>query len=150
IGSINVAAAGNVDLRDGATPTYLQVNGSPGTASNGSQLGGAAVYTAGHPAIPSLQTVVDPDTGNLVTVDLTQTQLAGTNIPSSAIYAYGNSLAGSGSTQQNGGVGILIADPVRAEGGGDITVSAGGDVLGRRDGVLAKSVAQTPAGTVYN
>ncbi|HEY4078732.1 MAG TPA: filamentous hemagglutinin family protein [Rhizomicrobium sp.] len=137
-GAINIAASGNVDLRGSVTPTYLLPNGSIGNISTGSQLGGAAVYTAGHPAIASVRIVTDPDTGTPITIDLSQPQPAGTNIPSAAVYGYGNTLAGSATTAANGGVGVLIADPVRAEGGGDVSVAAGGDVLGRRDGITAK------------
>src|SRR5262249_43348400 len=49
-GSIEVAAAGDVDLRNGADPEILNANGQHAgpTASNAAQTGGAAIYTAGH------------------------------------------------------------------------------------------------------
>ncbi len=43
----------------------------------------------------------------------------------------------------NGIAGILIADPVYAEGGGDITVDAGRDVLSRRDSSLAAAIVSS-------
>jgi filamentous hemagglutinin family protein len=110
-GAIAVAAAGTVDLRNGATPT---LNGDE-------QLGGTAIYTAGVRTVPSAVTVggqtVDP-AAYLSTGDIFAT-------PQGYIYGGG----GGG----NGLAGVLLANPVYGVGGGDVSIAAGQDVLGRRD-----------------
>jgi hypothetical protein len=127
VGSIAIAAGGSIDLRNGATPTLQSANGDTTTANGGGlQLGGVAVYTAGH--------VVDP--ANLASVaGQSVASVAGSasvfsNLPAGG-YRYG-----AGSSPSTTGVGfsdIFIADPVFADGGGDVTLTAGLDVLGRRD-----------------
>ncbi|MEI9991673.1 MAG: filamentous hemagglutinin family protein [Rhizomicrobium sp.] len=129
-GSIGLAAAGTVDLTGGPrtqVPIYTATLGSIPPV----QLGGAAVYTAGHPADTSVRTVLDPATGETVTVDPTALLQTGTNFSTNTTYDYGNLLTGE--VASTGTVGVLIADDVYAEGGGDVSVTAGGDVLGRRD-----------------
>lgn len=129
-GSIALAAAGTIDLRNGATPSLQNPNGATASASNGGlQLGGVAIYTAGH--------LVDPvwllNAGNFyetVSPTTTSTGSIFDSLPSSG-YRYG-----AGASPATTGVGfsdILMADPVYAAGGGDIILNAGGDVLGRRD-----------------
>ncbi len=56
-------------------------------------------------------------------------------------YAYGSSTSGTSAA------GILVADPVYTQGGGDVTVGAGSDVLGRRDAFEAGNI-QTVASNV--
>ncbi len=140
-GDINVSASGNVDLTNGP-PTALQ-SFFNGTASNAYQVGGTSIYTAGHPVDPTPVVVSDPDTGANITVNLASGLPTGSNFNSAITYTYG---AGTGATSVPG---ILIADPVYAEDGGDISVSAGNDVLGRRDAYLAASADRNAAGSPF-
>ena len=131
-GNIDVAAASDIDLRNGATPTYWKPDGSVGNASTGLQVGGTSIYTAGHPVDLSPRTVRDPISGRLVTVD------PGTFASTGNVFIDGPSQGykyGAGGASQAGGgyLGVLLANPVYAEGGGDISLDAGGDVLGRRE-----------------
>jgi filamentous hemagglutinin family protein len=137
-GAIQVAASGDIDLSNAhvlagyAGPTNLDAAGQlvPVTAG-GLQLGGAAIYTAGQ--IASLG-------------DVTATDGAATPAPTSYQVALGANILASDNLATNpnydygafrsGYAGILIADPVYADGGGAVTLTAGGGVLGRRDTVL--------------
>lgn len=129
-GAIQVAASGDIDLRNGATPSNMTVGGVFFTPKAGApQFGGVALYTAGHLAVLGQTTATDTATGAVLNVDLASNQntsnLFGAAAPAS--YAYG---------QGSGYAGILIANPVYAEGGGDVSLDAGLDVLGRRDTTL--------------
>ncbi|WP_454618595.1 filamentous haemagglutinin family protein [Bradyrhizobium cenepequi] len=127
-GSIAMRAAGNVDLTGGAI-TYLADDGTVTSTpsvdrfSGGSQLGGAAVYTAGHPAKAISETLPDPVTGDRVSIALPAP--TGSVFNSAQSYTY--KVAG-----------MVIADTLRLTGGGDIELTAGGDVLGRRDLSLSR------------
>jgi len=134
-GSIDVAASGDVNLTNG-NGTRNVINNA-GSVSATVQAGGTAIYTAGHPAITSTHVVADPDTGDLVTIDLSNALTTSSNLSGAASYGYGTKV-GSFVTSIPG---VLIADP--AEGGGDVAVVAGGDVLGRRDAWLWQSLAAT-------
>src|SRR5262249_32114746 len=80
-GSISIAAAGSIDLRNGAQPTYVDPDtGAVTTSASGYQLGGAAVYTAGAPVKPVAVTAVDPTTGLSVTLDPTDFATVGRNV----------------------------------------------------------------------
>jgi filamentous hemagglutinin family protein len=115
-GSIALAAAGDIDLRNGATPTYRNpTTGALTTASNGYQVGGVAVYTAGHRVDPGVTGAIDPKTGAALTLD-----------PST--YSQPAVIAGTGVIR-----GVARNQPVYAEGGGDVSLTAGGDILSRRD-----------------
>ncbi|MBV9994452.1 MAG: filamentous hemagglutinin family protein [Caulobacteraceae bacterium] len=133
-GAINLAASGTVDLRNGASPELLDSRGvlvsNEGrrvpAGEQGLQLGGAAVYTAGHLAELGLTTAVDVATGEVLTVNLDANAVVNTNLANlKPLYQYG--------TGGVGVAGILVADPVYADGGGDVSVNAGLDVLSRRD-----------------
>ncbi|WP_213737826.1 filamentous haemagglutinin family protein [Bradyrhizobium sp. dw_411] len=141
-GSIAMSATGNVDLRNGSMPRYVTASGQTTTAADlgGYQLGGTAVYTAGHPAVTAPVTISDPDTGASIMVDPTAFLQTGTNFSSRPTYGYGNFITGN-TTLASGAVGVLVADPVYAEGGGAITVTTGGDVLGRRDASLGNAIS---------
>ncbi|HZZ90768.1 MAG TPA: filamentous hemagglutinin family protein [Caulobacteraceae bacterium] len=123
-GSISITAASDVDLRNGATPTLLAASGA--ASSNGFQLGGVAIYTAGHAVDMAPTHVVDSLTGAAVLLDASGSGSSADPLadPSKLAYQYGD---GTGFSS------ILIANPTYAAGGGDISVTAGGDVLGRRD-----------------
>jgi filamentous hemagglutinin family protein len=128
-GDIQIAASGDIDLRNGATPTILdQKTGEllPAVVG-GPQLGGAAVYTAGHLAQLGTETATDIATGQVMTVDLASNEVGGDVFTDggSSGYAYGGKGIGY--------AGILIANPVYADGGGNLSLAAGGDILGRRD-----------------
>jgi filamentous hemagglutinin family protein len=136
-GDIALAAAGDVDLRNGATPTYETAFGKTATAKTAGalQLGGVAVYTAGHLVdLSQPLAFADPATGSPAFLDATAsgsstnifTQLSSQNVT----YAYGASAVSVGS---DGLPGVMMANPVYAQGGGNISVTAGRDVLGRRD-----------------
>ena len=88
---------------------------SPGNPS-GAQVGGSAVYTAGHRVTPGATLVVDRATGTTLAVD-----------PSA--FAPPAVKAGFTPNLQS----VLLTEPVYAGGGGSIAVSAGRDVLARRD-----------------
>ena len=128
-GSISLTAAGDIDLRNGATPVYRNpTTGATATATTGFQVGGAAVYTAGHLVDPSTIQVVDPKTGALLTLD-----------PSA--YSAPSDVSGVGVLN-----GVARNQPFYAEGGGDVSLAAGGDVLSRRDAYnSAKARAQAIA-----
>ncbi|HEX2592272.1 MAG TPA: filamentous hemagglutinin family protein, partial [Rhizomicrobium sp.] len=133
-GDISVSAAGDIDLRNGNDPVYRTIAGVTTTeAKGGIQVGGTAIYTAGYRADLTPRTVVDEishatftidPSGHVVTKDVFAT-------PSSTGYRYG--AGGAPDAQGVGYTGILIANPVYAEGGGDVELNAGRDVLGRRD-----------------
>jgi filamentous hemagglutinin family protein len=130
-GDIGLAAAGNIDLTNGA-PVYRDLDGNIVSPEDGGlQVGGTAVYTAGHLVDPTPRTLVDALTGLTFDVDpsgFASTQDVFVNPPT---YLYG---AGGGSGEIGVGLsGVLIANPVYADGGGNISLSAGEDVLGRRD-----------------
>ena len=119
-GTIDVAAARDIDLRNGATPQLLSANaqGALGSASNAAQAGGSAIYTVGHAVQPGAVTArvagttefrtIDPS-GYALTADLRNPYW----VPTST--------------------GRLQINPVYATGGGSISLAAGQDVLGRRD-----------------
>lgn len=129
-GSIHVAAAADVDLRNGASPITRNQNGGKGAATGGqvAQVGGTAIYTAGHVVNPAAVSARVAGTSQFLTIDptayLPQADLR-TNL-----WAPDNS-------------GRLQANPVFASGGGAISVRALNDVLGRRD---VWSEAFSPAG----
>lgn len=115
-GSIALAAAGDIDLRNGETPVYRNpTTGALATASNGYQVGGVAVYTAGHRVDPGAVNAIDPRTGASLVLD-------------PAAYSQPVTVDGNGVIR-----GVARNQPVYAEGGGDVSLSAGGDILSRRD-----------------
>ena len=118
-GSIDVAAARDVDLSNGA-PHLITGNSNNvlGPASNVAQEGGSAIYTAGHVLVPGAVSARVSGTQTSLTIDpanyaLTGDLRDGLWVPTSA--------------------GRLQTNPVYATGGGSITLTAGQDVLGRRD-----------------
>ncbi len=136
-GSISVAASGTIDLTNGA-PTMLSTKGVLVPASSGQvpaaerglQLGGTAIYTAGHLADLGVTTATDVATGAVYSVDLGANAITNDNLDNqSTPYTYG----GGSSAIKSGFAGILVANPVYAEGGGDVTLNAGVDVLSRRN-----------------
>lgn len=139
-GNITMAAATDIDLRGGATPTYLNAAGekqsAPPLSEDGllnpnQQLGGAVIYTAGHIANTLPKTLVDPVSGADVRIVTPTVQPSSSVFVTTPIYDYGTS--DPRNVQQRGVPGVVLADPVYLTGGGDVSVSAGRDVLGRRD-----------------
>ncbi len=129
-GDIQLAASQDIDLSNGPVPTTLNKDGQIVDAQPGQdQLGGAAVYTAGQIADLGIETATDVATGQVVDVDLAANEVTSDNIATQSPGAYGYGASSSGGSFP----GILIADPVYADGGGSITLTAGRDVLGRRD-----------------
>ncbi len=116
-GSIDVAAAGDVDLTNGA-PVYRAANGrvTSSTATTGAQDGGTSIYTAGHRVVPSVLSATQSATGLAVSIDPRFTAVA---------------VTGGGFLPNLQG--ILDNEPVYASGGGDIRIVSGRDVLARRD-----------------
>ncbi|MCA6109660.1 filamentous haemagglutinin family protein [Bradyrhizobium cenepequi] len=132
-GGIRLAAAGNVDLTGGGV-TYITKEGTatsvPSTnvlSGIATQLGGAAIYTAGRPAESISEILSDPVTGARVSVSAQASTSSIFSDPPD--YRYG---VNTGSANR-GAVSIVIADTLRLVGGGDVEVTAGADVLGRRD-----------------
>ena len=122
-GAISIVAAGSIDLQNGSTPQILNASGVLVTATD-VQLGGTAIYTAGHLAIPVSNNIF-----------LTNPQTA---------YTYGGV---SGGISTSSFAGILIANSVYADGGGDITLNAGVDVLSRRNTFQEKRLGALFGGT---
>lgn len=126
-GTIEMAASGDINLENllpnGQIPTEAFYGGSL-------QLGGSPVYTAGHLADLAPQTVVDELTGDTFTIDPSSydetSDIFGQ--PLQGGYQYG-----AGSSGNVGFSGIMIANPVYLTGGGSISLTAGNDVLSRRD-----------------
>jgi len=143
-GDISIAAAGNIDLTNDVNgqPQYRDSNGNLvdqsecGIKKNqcGLQVGGTAIYTAGHLVDPTPRTVVDALTGLTFNVDpggFASTQDFFALSPTEVTYHYG---AGGSATDTGVGMpGVLIANPDYADGGGDVSLTAGQDVLGSRD-----------------
>ena len=131
-GDIALAAATDIDLTGGQNVIYRKLNGDSASEDNGWQVGGTAVYTAGHVADPAPFSFVDSLTGLTAEVDPSAFDL-GTDfvndLPLNG-YAYG---AGDPRQKGIGLTGVLIADPTFASGGGNVTLTAGRDVKGRRD-----------------
>jgi filamentous hemagglutinin family protein len=153
-GSISLAAAGKIDLRNCSSstcaPTYLDpTTGAVSTPGVGVQQGGAAIYTAGALVVPKAVTAVDTTTGTTVTLDPSAFETLDENI-GVIDYGYGVSAPTSGS---QGLTGVLVSNPVYANGGGNISLVAGGDILGRRDAYnevrLAANPSTTGAGGVF-
>jgi hypothetical protein len=73
-GSIRMAASGNVDLTGGSPVTYINGDGTATSVPSlnqrniATQLGGAAIYTAGRPAGSISETLRDPVTNAAVTI----------------------------------------------------------------------------------
>jgi filamentous hemagglutinin family protein len=142
-GDISIAAAQTVDLRNGATPTYLTASGAPTTAAKGGlQVGGVAVYTAGHAVDASPIVFTASTSGDTIVADATASGDSANLLanPLALNYDYGG---GTGFSS------ILIANPVYATGGGDVSVSAGEDVLGRRDIWLESRLGLGGGGAVF-
>jgi filamentous hemagglutinin family protein len=137
-GSISIAAAGKIDLRNGAQPIYLNpTTGAAATSTTGYALGGAAVYTAGAPVTPGRVTAVDQTTGQTVTLDPTTFATDGRNVGVLS-YSYGYTVLDDNPDDDTpapmiGTRGVLVSDVQYLSGGGDVSLAAGGDVLGRRD-----------------
>lgn len=119
-GSIDVAAARDVDLTNGDTITYRTETGGKGLPSgaNSYQVGGTAIYTAGRVVDPVATSARVVGTGGILTID-----------PSS--YLASDTLGSATWLPRRDG--SLQVTPEYLTGGGSITVTAGGDVLGRQD-----------------
>jgi filamentous hemagglutinin family protein len=145
-GSIALAAANTADLRGSANPVYVDIQSGrivtdPASQSNNSngfgvaQLGGSAIYTVGNLSKPAPEIINDPDFGT-VSVDPTPALQAqsfisvfGQQVSNTAPFnAVQGQAPGLYSAQ-----GVLRADLVYLNGGGDVSVTAGQDVLGRAD-----------------
>ena len=128
-GDIQIAASGDINLQNGATPMVLDQRTGQLVAApaGGPQLGGAAIYTAGHLAQLGMQTATDVATGQVLTVDLASNEIVSNALAGGSASGYNYGAKGLGYA------GILVADPVYADGGGSVSLTAGGDVLGRRD-----------------
>ncbi|MBV9570043.1 MAG: filamentous hemagglutinin family protein [Alphaproteobacteria bacterium] len=133
-GNIDLAAAGNIDLTNG--PVVKRDQNGNGNCKGGDQclqVGGTAVYTAGHLVDPSKQIITDALSGLTVALD------PGGFVPTNDFiwdpmlngYQYG--AGGAPDSPGVGYSGILIANPVYLTDGGDISMQAGADILGRRD-----------------
>ena len=138
-GSIDVAAAGSIDLRGEEDPIFVRTTDDKLVTDRQAfgdprQIGGAAIYSAGRRA--SLEPIVMTDAnGRAITLD--PTSLLPTSNPlrdSLPSFVYG---ANAAFQRSFGPAGVLVGDLAFAEDGGDVTLSAGLDVLGRRD--LARS-----------
>ena len=120
-GTIDLAAAGDVDLRGGPTPTFRgEANRATSRSNpNGAQVGGVAVYTAGHRIVPGLVQATVAGSGQILAVDPAAYAITADYKATRPLAPYFD--------------GVLQANPVYASGGGSIGVVAGRDVLGRRD-----------------
>ena len=114
-GSIDVAASNDIDLRNGATPKLRVAN--DGTNATTVQVGGTAIYTAGVRAATGPVGAVNAVTGATLQADTGQ-------------FA---AIAATDTTVADIARGVLPNDAVFATGGGAVDLTAGRDVLGRRD-----------------
>jgi filamentous hemagglutinin family protein len=146
-GDIQLAASQDINLSNGSKPMTLNSKGQIVVAKPGQdQLGGAAVYTAGHLADLGIETATNVATGQTVDVNLAANQSADDYIATESPSAYGY-----GSSPFITSVpGILIADPVYADGGGSVTLTAGRDILGRRDTLLESELGGVGPNSVTN
>lgn len=143
-GGITLAASNNVDLTGGPV-TYETITGQLSTTpppygssnqATGYIVGGSAVYTLGHIAAPLVETLTNPDGGAPIVINpesLLPPSLFSNN-QSTAItsYQYGKGNSSAASNAQ-GIAGVLLVDPVYLDGGGNINIVAGQNVLGRTD-----------------
>ncbi len=144
-GSIRLGAAGNLDLTngpvtyvnrtDGQIANIVNADGSIGqrpqdcvSAGCTAQLGGVAVYTAGHIAVPLDMVLPDPVTGDPIAVKSPAAKTSIFATPYTFTYAPGGFALGT-----------VVADTIALTGGGDISVSVQGSVLSRRDLVVNNS-----------
>lgn len=139
IGSIRTAAAGSVDLTGGST-RYLNDDGTVSDTLTVGQLGGAAIYTAGRRAAAISEVLADPVTG--VAVNVSSAIPRTTVFSAPPAFDYGTPLQ----DQPLDPVGIVIADALQLRDGGKVEITAGNDVLGRRD--LSLSRLRTAGGSV--
>jgi filamentous hemagglutinin family protein len=119
-GWIDVAAAGDVDLRDSTKPVFRNESNRVVGGSNigAAQVGGTAIYTAGHRVEPGLVQARVAGTSAMLSVDPTA-YAAPAATPSTDYKPYFD--------------GVLQGAAIHATGGGSIFVSAGRDILARRD-----------------
>ncbi|MEA3390693.1 MAG: filamentous hemagglutinin family protein [Pseudomonadota bacterium] len=141
-GAIRMAASGDIDLTGGKLWLDQEGNLAAPPALFGpevKQLGGAAVYTAGRLAASIIEVLPDPVTGAPITINApAPTTTLFSDLP---VWGYGKvDMWGIGS----GKSGVVIVDPVNLTGGGDIALTAAGDVTGWRDAVFAGQFPPTP------
>lgn len=118
-GSIDVAAAADVDITNGPVVLRNQNGGKVGaTAGQLAQVGGTAIYTAGHVVDPKAVTARVAGTDQMLTIDPTA------YLPQADLRT---------ALWEPTRAGRLQTNPVFATGGGSISVSALDNVLGRRD-----------------
>jgi filamentous hemagglutinin family protein len=142
-GSIDVAAARDIDLRGSPTPVYRQENGNQTATPSGAsvQFAGAAIYTAGVRVAPTNVDARIVGGGARIAITPDSPYLS----PRPELVEFIPSPKALSDIQ-----------PVLARGGGDVALDAGRDVLGRRDiwsefflgeGRLAGQVETSSAGT---
>lgn len=119
-GSIAMAASGNIDLRNGAFASYRTEKGVTAAASStaNAQVGGTAVYTAGHRVGTAALLANVVGTGQLVSVTPDSTYI-GIKAQDAAFLPSSKGLDDQAA--------------VLATGGGGVSLNAGNDVLARRD-----------------
>ncbi len=119
-GSIDVAAAGNIDLRNGPDAFYRTEKGvaSGVSRSTNAQVGGTAIYTAGHRVASSALLANVVGTNALISVPVAS--------PYQTIAAQDAGFIPSPK-------GLDDQSAVFATGGGRVTLDAGASILGRRD-----------------
>ena len=129
-GAIHVAAARDADLRGGTEPVYRTVTGQPTDADGGAQFAAAAIYTAGVRAAAAPVTARIAGTATRVTVTPDSPYL---QVQPERLDFIPSPLA------------LSDTAAVLTRGGGDVTVAAGRDVLGRRDVWSEQSLDQAAA-----
>jgi hypothetical protein len=130
-GNIELAAAGNIDMRNDPE-VARDVYGNVAT-KGGLPVGGTAVYTAGHLVDPEPIMITDALTGLTATIDPTAFETSTDFLAQPPVSGYMYGAGGDPSLAGSGLADVFIANPVYAEGGGNISMTAGGSVLGRRD-----------------
>ena len=139
VGSIEVAAAGSIDLRGEEDPIFVRTTDDRLVTDRKSfgdprQIGGAAIYSAGR-RVNFEPIIVTDAQGRRITLDTTS--LLPTTDPLRSGLSTFTYAATSAIVRASGPAGVLVGDLAFSEGGGDVTLTAGLDVLGRRD--LARS-----------
>jgi hypothetical protein len=138
-GDLELGASGSVDLSAGNLNVAMFASGTL------LQVGGARVYTAGVRADVAPFEATSPDGLRRLRFDPTSVLPTETNLSFERVFLYYfGAYANQPESQAIPAIinGALIADPVFAESGGDVTLKAGDGILTRRDFAASTALSQ--------
>ena len=133
-GAIDVAAARDVDLRGGVEPVYRDARLGLADAESGFRFNASAIYTAGVRAAQASVSARIASTGTILSVTPDSPYLA---TPTEQVDFEPSPQA------------LTDTAPVLTRGGGDLSVTAGRDVLGSRDLWSEQTLGQSNFGTSF-